>query len=132
MSLSGVGQFHGFAGSARVGFLKKGHMTNPNIAQLHVRKTDTPAAGRTSTFGIFVGSGNMDLLHLSSHALAAASFASPRQLHKRLAAYNQRAHPFEWTRGVAFSQALKTNTLVYGNRTRSGYNPHCVATMVTS
>jgi hypothetical protein len=88
VSLSGVDQFHGFAGSARIGLLKLGHMTNSNIAEFHVHKPATPAAGRTSTFGI---------VDEASRVLA----------------------------------ATKTNTLVYGKTTRRGYNPHCVATMVT-
>ncbi len=45
---------------------------------------------------------------LSSQALAGASFTSPRQVREQIdafiAAYNQDAHPFEWTKQVVFSQ----------------------------
>jgi transposase len=45
---------------------------------------------------------------LSSHALAGASFTSPRQLREQIdaftAAYNNDAHPFEWTKQVVFSK----------------------------
>jgi transposase len=42
------------------------------------------------------------------HALAGASFTSPRQVRERIdafiAAHNQDAHPFEWTKQVVFSK----------------------------
>jgi transposase len=45
---------------------------------------------------------------LSAKALAGASFTSPRQVHQQIdafiKAYNQTAHPFEWTKQVVFSQ----------------------------
>ena len=45
---------------------------------------------------------------LVSQALAGASFTSPRQLRKRIddftGAYNEDAHPFEWTKQVVFSK----------------------------
>ena len=45
---------------------------------------------------------------LSAKALAGASFTSPRQVRDQtdafINAYNQTAHPFEWTKQVAFSQ----------------------------
>src|SRR5215471_423029 len=45
---------------------------------------------------------------LSRHALAEASFTSPRQLRDQIdafiSAYNQEAHPFEWTKQVVFSK----------------------------
>jgi len=45
---------------------------------------------------------------LSAKALAGASFASPRQVRDQIdafiKAYNQTAHPFEWTKQVVFSQ----------------------------
>jgi transposase len=45
---------------------------------------------------------------LSSQALAGASFTSPTQVRERIdafvAAYNQHAHPFEWTKQVVFSK----------------------------
>src|SRR6266446_2726589 len=45
---------------------------------------------------------------LSSHALAGASFTSPRQVRDQIdafiTAYNQDAHPFEWTKQVVFSK----------------------------
>jgi len=45
---------------------------------------------------------------LSSHALAGASFTSPRQVREQIdafiTAYNQDAHPFEWTKQVVFSK----------------------------
>src|SRR5207247_2712201 len=45
---------------------------------------------------------------LSSHALAGTSFTSPRQVREQIdafiAAYNQDAHPFAWTKQVVFSQ----------------------------
>jgi len=45
---------------------------------------------------------------LSSHALASASFTSPRQVRDQIdafiTAYNQDAHPFEWTKQVVFSK----------------------------
>jgi transposase len=44
----------------------------------------------------------------SAKALAGASFASPRQVRDQIDAfinaYNQTAHPFEWTKQVVFSQ----------------------------
>ena len=45
---------------------------------------------------------------LSARALAGASFTSPRQVRDQIDAfinaYNQTAHPFEWTKQVVFSQ----------------------------
>jgi len=45
---------------------------------------------------------------LSSNALAGASFTSPRQVREQIdafiAAYNQDAHPFAWTKQVVFSK----------------------------
>lgn len=45
---------------------------------------------------------------LVSHALAGASFTSARQLRERMddfiGAYNEQAHPFEWTKQVVFSR----------------------------
>lgn len=45
---------------------------------------------------------------LVSQALAGASFTSPQQVRERIdafiAAYNQEAHPFEWTKQVVFSK----------------------------
>jgi len=45
---------------------------------------------------------------LVSQALAGASFTSPKELRERIdafiAAYNQDAHPFEWTKQVVFSK----------------------------
>ena len=45
---------------------------------------------------------------LSSHALAGASFTSPREVRDQIdafiTAYNQDAHPFEWTKQVVFSK----------------------------
>ena len=45
---------------------------------------------------------------LSANALAGASFTSPRQVREPIdafiAAYNQDAHPFEWTKQVVFSK----------------------------
>ena len=45
---------------------------------------------------------------LSSHALAGASFTSPREVRDQIdafiTAYNQNAHPFEWTKQVVFSK----------------------------
>ena len=45
---------------------------------------------------------------LSAKALAGASFTSPRQVRDQIdafiKAYNQTAHPFEWTKQVVFSQ----------------------------
>jgi hypothetical protein len=45
---------------------------------------------------------------LSRHALAGASFTSPRQVREQIDAfistYNQDAHPFEWTKQVVFSK----------------------------
>src|SRR5438445_1734130 len=45
---------------------------------------------------------------LSSHALAGTSFTSPRQVRDQIdafiTAYNQDAHPFEWTKQVVFSK----------------------------
>jgi transposase len=45
---------------------------------------------------------------LVSQALAGASFTSPQQVRERIdafiAAYNQDAHPFEWTKQVVFSK----------------------------
>ena len=45
---------------------------------------------------------------LSAKALAGASFTSPRQVRDQIdafiQAYNQTAHPFEWTKQVVFSQ----------------------------
>jgi transposase len=45
---------------------------------------------------------------LVRHALAGASFTSPQQVRERIdafiAAYNQDAHPFEWTKQVVFSK----------------------------
>ena len=45
---------------------------------------------------------------LASQALAGASFTSPEQVRERIdafiAAYNQQAHPFEWTKQVVFSK----------------------------
>jgi transposase len=45
---------------------------------------------------------------LSAKALAGASFTSPRQVRNQIdafiKAYNQTAHPFEWTKQVVFSQ----------------------------
>ena len=40
----------------------------------------------------------------SSHALAGASFTSPRQVRAFIAAYNQEPHPFAWTKQVVFSK----------------------------
>jgi transposase len=44
----------------------------------------------------------------SAKALAGASFTSPRQVRDQIDAfinaYNQTAHPFEWTKQVVFSQ----------------------------
>jgi transposase len=49
---------------------------------------------------------------LSSQALAGASFTSPRQLRMQIdafiTAYNQDAHPFEWTKQVVFSKHPRT------------------------
>ena len=49
---------------------------------------------------------------LSSRALAGASFTSPRQLRQQIdafiTAYNQDAHPFEWTKQVVFSKHPRT------------------------
>jgi transposase len=49
---------------------------------------------------------------LSSRALAGASFTSPRQLRGQIdafiTAYNQDAHPFEWTKQVVFSKHPRT------------------------
>jgi len=49
---------------------------------------------------------------LSSRALAGASFTSPRQLRMQIdafiTAYNQHAHPFEWTKQVVFSKHPRT------------------------
>lgn len=45
---------------------------------------------------------------LSRHALAGSSFTAPQQVRERIdafvAAYNKRAHPFEWTKQVVFAQ----------------------------
>src|SRR5712671_2043722 len=45
---------------------------------------------------------------LSGHALAGASFTSPRQVRDQIdafiGAYNQDAHPFAWTKQVVFSK----------------------------
>lgn len=45
---------------------------------------------------------------LVSHALAGASFTSPKQLRERISdfigVYNEGAHPFEWTKQVVFSK----------------------------
>jgi hypothetical protein len=45
---------------------------------------------------------------LSRHALAGASFTAPRQVRDQIdafiAAYNQDAHPFEWTKQVVFAK----------------------------
>ena len=45
---------------------------------------------------------------LASKALAGASFTAPRQVRDQIdafiAAYNQDAQPFEWTKQVVFSQ----------------------------
>ena len=45
---------------------------------------------------------------LPAKALAGASFTSPRQVRNQIdafmKAYNQTAHPFEWTKQVVFSQ----------------------------
>lgn len=45
---------------------------------------------------------------LSSQALAGSSFTSPKQVRQRIDdfvnAHNQKAHPFEWTKQVVFSQ----------------------------
>src|SRR5947199_5461328 len=45
---------------------------------------------------------------LSAKALAGTSFTSPRQVRDQIdafiKAYNQTAHPFEWTKQVVFSQ----------------------------
>ena len=53
---------------------------------------------------------------LSSNALAGASFTAPRQVREQIdafvAAYNQNAHPFEWTKQVVFSQHPRSS---YGN-----------------
>jgi transposase len=49
---------------------------------------------------------------LVSQALAGASFTSPQQVRERIdafiAAYNQEAHPFEWTKQVVFSKHPRT------------------------
>lgn len=45
---------------------------------------------------------------LASQALAGASFTSPQQVRERIdafiAAYNQEAHPFQWTKQIVFSK----------------------------
>jgi hypothetical protein len=64
---------------------------------------------------------------LSAKALAGASFTSPRQVRDQIdafiKAYNQTAHPFEWTKQVVFSQHPRRsihalNTLTYAYATR--------------
>ena len=49
---------------------------------------------------------------LSAKALAGASFTSPYQVREQIdafiAAYNQQAHPFEWTKQTVFSQHPRT------------------------
>ncbi|MFI5106305.1 MAG: IS630 family transposase [Terriglobales bacterium] len=53
---------------------------------------------------------------LSRHALAGASFTAPRQVRDQIdaftAAYNQNAHPFEWTKQVVFAKHPRS---IYGN-----------------
>ena len=53
---------------------------------------------------------------LSRHALAGASFTAPRQVRDQIdafiAAYNQDAHPFEWTKQVVFAKHPRS---IYGN-----------------
>ena len=57
---------------------------------------------------------------LSSKASAGASFVSPRQVRDRIdafiAAYNQDAYPFEWTKQVVFSKHPVHRTLIYATR----------------
>src|SRR5580692_8261936 len=57
---------------------------------------------------------------LSAKALAGASFASPRQVRDQIDAfinaYNQTAHPFEWTKQVVFSQIHELSTPTYATR----------------
>ncbi len=49
---------------------------------------------------------------LSQQALAGSSFTSPTQVRERIdafvSAYNQKAHPFEWTKQVVFSKHPRT------------------------
>jgi len=54
---------------------------------------------------------------LSRRTLAGTSFTSPRQVREQIdafiAAYNQDAHPFAWTKQVVFSQHPDQHTLIY-------------------
>src|SRR6266436_4197134 len=61
---------------------------------------------------------------LSSHALAGASFTSPREVRDQIdafiTAYNQDAHPFEWTKQVVFSKHPRSSYANLQLGTRKG------------